>query len=709
MSASWIGPSARYLIGAFALAFSLAPVAGCFRSPDISKLKCTGNPSCPGGYFCAIPFGQSQGSCVKGVVELDGSSIETSVPSDGAAAIDVNLTTDDSSVPDIGQANGPDQVVATKPDATSPDAPLPIPDAFRDAPLDVPSSSVDLGCLPGSLKCNNLQPQTCDQTGIWQTSGAPCAIACLGGVCTGACSPGTKQCKGLQPQTCEATGTWQNNGIVCSYVCDNFSGSCTGSCTPGLKQCNVSQPQICDASGTWQNNGTVCTTTACNGGACTGSCLPNSTNCNGPQPEVCDSMGIWRSNGAPCPHICSAGACTGICAPGAKQCNLLQPQTCDSTGTWQNAGTTACAYVCSNGACAGSCSPGAKQCNLLQPQSCDSTGTWQNAGTSCPYVCSNGTCAGFCTPGGRQCNLLQPQTCDSTGTWQNAGTSCPYACSAGACAGSCAPGSRQCGPGDQPQTCDSTGTWQNAGSACTGSCETCTSGQCSLVNGIPPAGKSCNGTGACAGACNGQSSSCTYPDASTTCGTANCSNGAVTNTACNGAGGCSVPVTQSCNGFPCTGSQCAVYCTDRSTTGCSSGYKCVGGTSCVASSVTCGTGSCPVDNGQQCCAADVNPGMGGDNAHAVYTCLSLGQSCSASGIQCTSKSECPSGQICCDSGYSYGYPAMWAIGCTTPSNCTSSGPSFAFQVCDPNLYPTECLTGTCQSSPTGIPGLYVCQ
>jgi hypothetical protein len=131
------------------------------------------------------------------------------------------------------------------------------------------------------------------------------------------------------------------------------------------------------------------------------------------------------------------------------------------------------------------------------------------------------------------------------------------------------------------------------------------------------------------------------------------------------------------------------------------------GNSCVPATVRCGTGSCAIGNGQMCCATGQTT-----NASATYTCLASGQTCSESSfIKCNSIADCPVGQICCDKGYSYGYTNMWEIGCTTPAACDGGLYGFEFQVCDPNLSPSECAASgtTCKSSPTGIPGQYVCQ
>jgi len=230
----------------------------------------------------------------------------------------------------------------------------------------------------------------------------------------------------------------------------------------------------------------------------------------------------------------------------------------------------------------------------------------------------------------------------------------------------CVPGAKQCNA-LQPQTCDSTGTWQNSGTACTGTCQACTAGSCTLVTGAPPAGKACSGSGTCGGSCNGQSASCTYPGPSTICGAPVCTNGTVTNVACNGAGGCSTPIAQSCNGFPCSGNQCATTCTNRSTTGCQSGFKCVGGNTCVAASVPCGLAggtSCSIAGGGGCCVTD-----------SVDLCAPSLSACTggynAGYIPCNSTAECPTGQSCCIKGNNICSDIGWTMQCTSDvTQCT---------------------------------------
>ena len=202
--------------------------------------------------------------------------------------------------------------------------------------------SVTSPCKPGQKSC------LADGTESACTGTLVCVDqACVGGSCQGSCAPGATGCNALQPQTCDSTGAWQDTGAPCPDVCTN--GSCTGVCVPGSVQCNGSvkgQPQTCDSAGTWQNTGGACPI-LCSNGTCTGSCTPGSTECNGSvngQPQTCDSTGAWQNTGSPCQYVCTGGSsspdagslCTGVCLPGAMRCggsgNVVQK--CDNNGNW---------------------------------------------------------------------------------------------------------------------------------------------------------------------------------------------------------------------------------------------------------------------------------------------------------------------------------------------------------------------------------------
>ncbi len=275
-----------------------------------------------------------------------------------------------------------------------------------------------------------------------------------------------------QPQTCDNTGTWQSSGSACAYVCS--AGVCTGSCTPGAVQCNGLQPQMCDSTGTWQANGPACTM-ACTNGTCS-ACTPNSTQCSGNGVETCQANGTWGSPSS-CPYVCASGACTGVCTPNSTQCaDNTDVESCNASGQW---GTpTACTYVCVAGspaACGGVCTPGTTTCSNNGVETCGSNGQWSAPVICTGQTCVNGACQGTCVSGSSQCNGLQPQTCDATGNWDDNGSACPYVCTNGTCTGVCAPNATKCS-GNDIETCSSAGEW-GAATACT-SGESCVNGVC---------------------------------------------------------------------------------------------------------------------------------------------------------------------------------------------------------------------------------------
>ena len=68
-------------------------------------------------------------------------------------------------------------------------------------------------CAAGMVRCNGLQPQTCNAA-HWENTGINL----------------------LQPQVCGSDGTWMDTGAPCSNVCSD--GTCTGACAPNQTRCN---------------------------------------------------------------------------------------------------------------------------------------------------------------------------------------------------------------------------------------------------------------------------------------------------------------------------------------------------------------------------------------------------------------------------------------------------------------------------------------
>jgi hypothetical protein len=93
---------------------------------------------------------------------------------------------------------------------------------------------------------------------------------------------------------------------------------------------------------------------------------------------------------------------------------------------------------------------------------------------------------------------------------------------------------------------------------------------------VPEGGVTTN-PGACAGSCNGQRA-CTFPDRTTTCGSAFCNSHRQTGRfACDGTGRCGLDI-QECTAYACGGSACKTSCASQ--TDCLLGYFCNGQATC---------------------------------------------------------------------------------------------------------------------------------
>ncbi len=374
-------------------------------------------------------------------------------------------------------------------------------------------------CAPGTRGCDGTNVAFCllddAGTGQWQDIMACSGSTplCLNGNCV-ACSPGTLGCDVLQPQSCDQSGTWQDLGQACPYMCN--AGKCGGVCTPGTQQCaDSTDSESCSAAGAWTI--TPCTGSICAGAGVCGVCMPNATKCDdGTHTDTCGPDGNWEGpvvcgSG----ETCTSGACTGgACSTGATRCQGNSVQTCTG-GQWGS--TMACSsQTCVNGSCVGVCAPGQTKCDgsTNSVQTCDSSGNWVDStnctttSQTCVQNSSGATCTGACAPGQTDCSNNWLQTCSTQGQWANA-TNCttdapPQTCTCGStcsCSGVCAPGQAECDPGGNNylQYCDGTGNWQDsflcqyvcvAGqTACSG---VCTPGAIQCNQGMP---QQCNGAG----------------------------------------------------------------------------------------------------------------------------------------------------------------------------------------------------------------------
>jgi hypothetical protein len=427
--------------------------------------------------------------------------------------------------------------------------------------------------------------------------------------------------------------------------------------------------------------GSSCTAgTACSSGFCVdGVCCNNAcSGCN-----ACSQTLTGQANGF-CAPVPAGLDPHDTCADerGTNQCG--NDGTCDGSGACRKVATS---HQCTPASCDGGSFTPASNCNgtgactTVTPQSC---GAFQCSVTDgCKTTCTTQADCGsqsYCNTSTGSClpKLATGAACTPT-TGCLSGYCVDGVCCESACSGTC-------------QACSTAKT-----GASNGLCRPVSAGSDPDSECAVDTGNACGRDGTCDGV-----GACRYQVLGTACGNASCSGeGSYTPRGqCNGSGTCVAGTAGPCTGhLPCASSTaCATTCTDRSTTGCPSGYKCVGGNSCVLATVDCGGSSCAVANGGgNCCV------------YGPSSCEATEAACIVGGehqITCNSKAECPTGQICCAQGNG----VSWIVFCTADAaNCAGGPYSWAHQVCDPSLAaPSECLSGTCQSISADIPGLSAC-
>ena len=209
-------------------------------------------------------------------------------------------------------------------------------------------------------------------------------------------------------------------------------------------------------------------------------------------------------------------------------------------------------------------------------------GTCDTATNQCVGCVKRSDCGGVCQTcsSGGVCTALKGQddpgvcagTCDSTGTCKSKqGQTCQTA------GGGCAAGT----------TCSPDGVCCDR--ACMGSCETCdilsSLGTCTTLaaNATPHAGHTAcvAADSTCAGKCNGTSTACSYPPATTACGTASCTGTSYQAAGTCSTGTCSMPPAQTC---PSTGCNTA---TNTCNAPCAAGTTACGAACCAFTSGPC--------------------------------------------------------------------------------------------------------------------------
>jgi len=127
-------PALRSISFGILALLSTCSLAGCFRSPDMTRISCTTTAYCPRGYQCVMPPGQPSGSCQ---MLIDGGAVDGGAAADGFASPDLQSTIDNPSTVNGGVADSrPPVDVAVGTDGSSSDAA---------ATVDVTITAVDLG------------------------------------------------------------------------------------------------------------------------------------------------------------------------------------------------------------------------------------------------------------------------------------------------------------------------------------------------------------------------------------------------------------------------------------------------------------------------------------------------------------------------------------------------------------------------------------
>lgn len=364
---------------------ALASLAGCFKSPEVSKIICTGDTTCPAAYRCVLTNGSTHGACVKTQAPLDAGGLDTTsapAPANVATPLDATIDRSNGSL-DQGAIGALDTSAETavlpdtglgkevQPDSIPPDAPMDtlIPvfetaDAFIP---DLPMQTLDTAPGPDTAtSCTGGCCSNSDCLGTCQTCSANhTCVAVLNaddpsGRCAGTCDA-TGTCKSKKGQSCQtvaagcASGTTCSpDGLCCDQACTNSCMACDisgflGTCTPV-------------ASGDPHGNRAACTGTDA---TCSGTCVGrNDGQCSYPANKTCGTASCTGTT-YQAAGTCNAGSCA---IPAAQACPTLQ--------------------TCSNSAC--TCLSPYLSCstNCINPQT-----EAANCG-SCGHDCLGGTCSG---------------------------------------------------------------------------------------------------------------------------------------------------------------------------------------------------------------------------------------------------------------------------------------------------------------------------
>ena len=507
--------------------------AACIRDFDPSKLACSRDEGCPGGYHC------SNGRCAREAERPDGGAdTSATLPLDMAADRATSTggldsggwpTGDVASRGGAGGIQSPDGPPATGGATAVPDAPT-APDA-ADAPAGSPNGTAcvkDAEC--SSARC---------------IDGVCCASACSG------CSACAKALTGRDDGICAPVASGKDPHEACADQTATQACGEDGTCD-GQGACRkVGSGKGCGQASCSADGNTFTPEPRCDGN---GACVPGTPQVCTPYP--CTTTGCARTCASQ--TDCDAGT---YCDIAISTCAAKKANGAAATQTYACASGFLADGVCCNSACTEAC----RACNLSGStgtctrvaggQPAPGHGSCTNAGSTCGGSC-DGTQDTCSYPGASQnCGATAscsskvyqaPGACAGNGSCSTpAPVTCQYVCnvSQGGCTGVCNPGEWRCYSGAR-QECSIGGAWQ--ANAC-------------------PASQVCSGAGVCGCAAG-----------TTTCGTACCNN-----------------TTQYCNGSVCASKHATGACSSGAE--CTTGY-CVGGYCCSSSSCgtgqTCSSGSC---------------------------------------------------------------------------------------------------------------------
>ncbi len=461
-----------------------------------------------------------------------------------------------------------------------------------------------------------------DALGAACTADATCASGhCADGVCcstdcTTSCNACTKAATGEADGTCALVLAGKDPRNDCtddgSPSCGN-DGFCDGAGKCEKYAAKPCTPSACAADADCASG--ACADGICCDGACTDTCKACTAAKKGSGTDgTCGPVAKGTDPDAECPK-----EGTGVCAGDAL---------CDGAGACQ---VPAFGKACATATCADAVT-------LAAAATCDASGKCTPATTSCiPYRCSAAACTTTCKAdadcapnahcAGGACSL------------QGNGTACKTAaqCTSGFCTdGFC---------------CDV---------ACDGQCEACDikGVECTCTAATdPPHGTraACNGTGTCAGTCNGSDRTrCSYPTENVSCGPPGCENGSNVTQGCDGIGSCSLIVGKSCSPYTCAGASGDAGDAGAAT---SCATTCAGDQDCAAG-FTCNADGVCFPAGGTVCKGDgvVERADGGTTSCGAYPCTN-----GACGTSCATSADCAKGASCSHAA------------CTLPKNGSSSG------------------------------------